>query len=86
MLQIPVWKRIAILAVCLAGLLFTFPNLFYERVETRNDAIVEIEKNGSTPEREAEVAGWPSPMFPIPSREAAVLPKQVLLWALTGFR
>ena len=60
MLQIPVWKRIAILAVCLAGLLFTFPNLFYERVETRNDAIVDIEKNGSTPEREAEVAGWPS--------------------------
>ena len=32
MLQIPAWKRILILAVCLAGIIFAFPNAFYTRV------------------------------------------------------
>jgi preprotein translocase subunit SecD len=60
MLQIPAWKRILILGVCLAGMLFAFPNAFYSRVEQHNDALAEIEALGATPEREAAAAGWPS--------------------------
>ena len=59
MLQIPAWKRIVILAVCLAGVLFAFPNGFYNRVEQHNDAVVAIEMQGATPERTAAAAGWP---------------------------
>jgi len=60
MLQVPLWKRVLILAVCAAGILFSFPNAFYTTVETRNDAVGEIERLGSTPEREADAAIWPS--------------------------
>ena len=60
MLQIPLWRRIMILAVCCAGILFSFPNGFYGTVESRNDAIIEIEREGSTPEREDRAASWPS--------------------------
>ena len=60
MLQIPLWKRVLILGLCVAGILFSFPNGFYGTVEARNDAAVEIENLGSTPEREAALAGWPS--------------------------
>jgi preprotein translocase subunit SecD len=34
MLQIPLFNRIMIVLVILAGLTFAMPNLFYERVET----------------------------------------------------
>ena len=60
MLQIPLWRRIMILAVCCAGILFSFPNGFYGTVESRNDALIEIEREGSTPEREDRAASWPS--------------------------
>lgn len=60
MLQIPLWRRIMILAVCCAGILFSFPNGFYGQVEARNDAITEIEREGSTPERVETAASWPS--------------------------
>ncbi|MEO0916809.1 MAG: protein translocase subunit SecD, partial [Pseudomonadota bacterium] len=59
MLQIPLWKRFMILAVCLAGLLFSFPNFFYSAVEQHNDAVEEITLLGTTPEREAAAASWP---------------------------
>ncbi|MGR3511649.1 MAG: protein translocase subunit SecD [Paracoccaceae bacterium] len=59
MLQIPLWKRILILAVCLAGVMFSAPNFFYATVEQHNDAVEEIEMLGSTPEREAAASGWP---------------------------
>ncbi len=60
MLQIALWKRVLILAVCASGLLFSFPNGFYSRVETHNDAVAAIETFGATSEREAQAAGWPS--------------------------
>ncbi len=60
MLQIPLWKRVAILAVCIAGILFSFPNFFYSAVEQHNDAVEEIDLLGATPEREAAAASWPS--------------------------
>ena len=59
MLQIAAWKRVLIWAVCLAGILFSFPNAFYNRVETHNDALAEIEALGSTPEREEAAGAWP---------------------------
>lgn len=59
MLQIDTWKRVLIWAVCLAGLFFSFPNMFYSRVEMHNDAVAEIEALGATPEREAAARAWP---------------------------
>ena len=38
MLQIALWKRLIIWALCLGGLLLALPNAFYSRVETFNDA------------------------------------------------
>ena len=59
MLQIPLWKRIAILGICLLGIAFSFPNLFYNSVETHNDAVAEIEAEGTSPEREIASGTWP---------------------------
>ena len=38
MLQIALWKRLLIWALCVGGLLLALPNAFYSRVETFNDA------------------------------------------------
>ncbi len=60
MLQIPLWNRLFILLVLLAGLTFAFPNFFYERVERHNDAVAEMEREGiETDELLAEQALWP---------------------------
>jgi len=39
MLQIDLWKRILIVAMCVIGLFLALPNAFYTRVETHNDAL-----------------------------------------------
>ena len=59
MLQIPLWKRFVILGLVALGLWFAMPNAFYSRVEVHNDALANIERLGSTPEREADRALWP---------------------------
>ena len=61
MLQIARWKRILILGICLLGMAYAAPNLFYGRVESHNDAVAAIEKAGgaATPEQQADRAGWP---------------------------
>lgn len=60
MLQIPTWKRILILGLVAIGLLYAMPNLFYQRVEAHNDAIVEAERAGfETPEQAAARSLWP---------------------------
>ncbi len=60
MLQIPLWNRILIWGVVLAGLAFAMPNLFYERVERHNDAVAVIEDTGAATEAlEADRAMWP---------------------------
>ena len=46
MLQIDLWKRVLIWAAVAVGLLLALPNLFYERVETHNDAVAAIEARG----------------------------------------
>ncbi len=60
MLQFDLWKRVLIWLVVATGLLLAMPNLFYERVETRNDAVATIEREGATPRLEAEAGLWPS--------------------------
>ena len=59
MLQIALWKRTLILALCLGALAFSAPNLFYDRVERHNDAVALIEGGADTPELRAERALWP---------------------------
>jgi preprotein translocase subunit SecD len=59
MLYTPPWQRIAIWLICIFGILFAMPNLFYSRVEQSNDAREQIEKGVTTPELEAQAALWP---------------------------
>ncbi len=60
MLQIPTWKRVLIIGIVLVGLLYAMPNLFYQRVETHNDAITAAERAGfETPEQAAARSLWP---------------------------
>ena len=60
MLQIDRWKRILIIALCMIGLFYALPNLFYQRVEAHNDAALIIERTGvETPELIAAREGWP---------------------------
>ncbi|MDG3041975.1 protein translocase subunit SecD [Roseicyclus marinus] len=60
MLQIPLWNRLMIIVVVLAGLSLAMPNLFYDRVERHNDAVAAIEATGaSTDALEADRALWP---------------------------
>ncbi|PCD76809.1 protein translocase subunit SecD [Pseudothioclava arenosa] len=61
MLQIPLWKRVLIIALCLAGLAMAAPNLFYPRVEAHNDALAAFEKSGAlTADQAAARDAWPS--------------------------
>ncbi|WP_300517047.1 protein translocase subunit SecD [Aliiroseovarius sp.] len=60
MLQISLWKRVVIWALVVLGLAFALPNAFYTRVEGHNDAVLEIEAFGATPEREAIAGAWPT--------------------------
>jgi len=59
MLQISMWKRVLIILICLSAVVFSTPNLFYDRVERHNDAIALMEATGETPELLAERALWP---------------------------
>ncbi|MGB7317000.1 MAG: protein translocase subunit SecD [Planktotalea sp.] len=59
MLQIDLWKRVVIWAVCAIGLLLAVPNAFYTKVEQHNDALAAIEVSGSNDELDAMAAQWP---------------------------
>ncbi|MGB3555055.1 MAG: protein translocase subunit SecD, partial [Jannaschia sp.] len=60
MLQIALWKRLSILAVCIIGLALAVPNLFYGPVERHNDAALALERGAiETPEIDAALAEWP---------------------------
>jgi preprotein translocase subunit SecD len=60
MLHIPLWQRIAVVAVTLIGLLLALPNAFSSRVERANDARASIEGGVSDATLEAEAGLWPS--------------------------
>lgn len=61
MLQIDRWKRILIIGICVLGMAYAMPNLFYKRVEAHNDAVATMEKTGvTTPELTEAAGGWPN--------------------------
>ena len=59
MLQFSLWKRALVILICLAAVVFSAPNLFYDRVERHNDAVAQIAAGNDTPELQAERALWP---------------------------
>ncbi|MEM7440513.1 MAG: protein translocase subunit SecD [Pseudomonadota bacterium] len=64
MLQFPLWKKLTIILVCVAGLLFAVPNTRYTQVEQYNDAnaaIAAAEENGTTVSDtvQAQSEQWP---------------------------
>ena len=59
MLYIPLWKRVAICLVVAVGLVLALPNVFYDRVETSNDAEAVIAQGATDPELQAQEGLWP---------------------------
>ena len=60
MLQIDLWKRILIVAMCVIGLFLALPNAFYTRVETHNDALKALSAAGQADQTGAVVStDWP---------------------------
>jgi len=61
MLTLPIWQKAIVIAICLSGLLLAFPNLFYDRVERYNDAVVRVDA-GQMPDAviNADLGLWPS--------------------------
>ncbi len=69
MLQFPLWKTLLTVAICVAGLLFTLPNLFYEAADEAGRARAEIAQieaaGGPVPaELRAQAEQWPSYLPP----------------------
>lgn len=60
MLQIDLWKRLAIWGIVALGLLLALPNAFYPRVETHNDAAAAIEAGADPEALQDELALWPN--------------------------
>ena len=60
MLQIDLWKRILIVAMCVIGLFLALPNAFYTRVETHNDALKALSAAEQADQTGAAVStDWP---------------------------
>lgn len=60
MLQIDLWKRILIVAMCVIGLFLALPNAFYTRVETHNDALKALSAAGQADQTGVAVStDWP---------------------------
>ena len=64
MLFFPLWKRVLVIGICLIGLAFAMPNLFYEAADTANraqDEVVRLEANGEPVPvgLRAEAESWP---------------------------
>lgn len=61
MTKTPLWKRTLIWALVCFGLFLSLPNLFYGRVEARNDAAQAVEVAGfATTEQQAALEQWPA--------------------------
>jgi preprotein translocase subunit SecD len=60
MLHYPLWKKVLVIGICVAGVVIALPNLFYGRVERANDARAAVAAGAAaSPEQEAAMAGWP---------------------------
>ncbi|MCC7320471.1 MAG: protein translocase subunit SecD [Rubellimicrobium sp.] len=56
---LPLWQRVTVWLICLAGLVIALPNGFYARVETANDARARIEQGIPDDATRADAALWP---------------------------
>ena len=59
MLQMPLWKRVLVIGICLIGIVVALPNLFYARVERANDARAAIAAGDEHARARGEAARWP---------------------------
>tara|TARA_B110000008_G_scaffold272994_1_gene306565 strand:- start:4898 stop:6559 length:1662 start_codon:yes stop_codon:yes gene_type:complete len=60
MLQFSLTKKILIWVVVVLGFLFAMPNGFYNRVESVNDARMQLENGNNSPEIISQASNWPS--------------------------
>ena len=60
MLQFSLTKKILIWVLVVLGFLFAMPNGFYNRVESVNDARMQLENGNDTPEIISQASNWPS--------------------------
>ena len=60
MLQFSLTKKILIWVVVVLGILFAMPNGFYNRVESVNDARIQLENGNTTPGVITAAKNWPS--------------------------
>ncbi|MEO0681532.1 MAG: protein translocase subunit SecD [Pseudomonadota bacterium] len=60
MLHFAPWKTALVVLTCLAGLIFSAPNLFYERVERANDARASLALGAGDADAQAAAAAWPA--------------------------
>lgn len=65
MLYFPLWKRLLVIGICLAGVVFAMPNLFYDRADTAARARAQIERllqdGAPVPDDlRAQAESWPS--------------------------
>ncbi len=60
MLQFSLTKKILIWVVVVLGFLFAMPNGFYNRVESVNDARMQLENGKNSPEIISQASNWPS--------------------------
>jgi len=60
MLQFSLTKKILIWVVVAVGFLFAMPNGFYSRVESVNDARMQLENGYTNPEIVKKASNWPS--------------------------
>ncbi len=60
MLQFSLTKKILIWVVVVLGFLFAMPNGFYNRVESVNDARIQLENGNNSPEIISQASNWPS--------------------------
>lgn len=61
MLQFSLWQKLLIMIICIAGVLFSIPNVFYNRVENKNDILNAISKGQELSSSELEkLRAWPA--------------------------
>ena len=59
MVGFPPFKTALIVLVCLAGVIFTLPNFFYQRVEQANDARAALAEGATGTDLRAQAEQWP---------------------------
>lgn len=59
-MQLPLWQRIVIWLICVGGIAFAAPNMFYSQVERSNDAEAIILSGRTDAPLESQAAEWPA--------------------------